>query len=130
MTQQTTDRVMEGKTYRQNMMDKLSIEAGEADTCRPEGGKDLYVQKLEKRIESLKGHLDDMTEKSRELETDLRKKFEADRKTLDNRIYDLKTRLDNVRRTSGDAWKEMGDGASRALTELMEGFKSAAAKFK
>ena len=26
MTQQATDRVMEGKTYRQNMMDKLSVQ--------------------------------------------------------------------------------------------------------
>jgi len=121
---------MEGKNYRQNMMEKLSIEAGEADTCKPEGEKDLYVQKLEKHIESFKGYLDDMTEKSQGLEADLRKQFDADKQTLDDRIYDLKSRLDDIRKTSEDAWKDVGKGTTNALKELAEGFKSAASKFK
>ena len=88
------------------------------------------MRKLEKHIESFKTHLDDMTEKSREMETDFRKNFDQDKKALDSRIYDLKSRLDHIRKASEDAWKDVGSGASKALKELTEGFKSAAEKFK
>lgn len=59
MKAKTTDRVMEGKQYRQHMMDKLSIETSEADTCIPaDDNKDLYVHKLENKVEWLKSMID------------------------------------------------------------------------
>ncbi|WP_022666990.1 hypothetical protein [Desulfospira joergensenii] len=130
MTQKTTDRVIEEKVKRQNMMDKLSIEAGQADTCRPEGRKDLYVRKLEERVESLKNILDHMTEKSREMEEDLRQAYESEKKTLESRLRNLQGSLGDIRRASEDAWQEMGAGTSKALKELVNGFKSAASKLK
>lgn len=130
MTQKTTDQVMAGKTYRQNLMNKLSIEAGQAHTCKPEGEKELYAQKLEQHIESLKAHLDDMAEKSQKMEIELRQAFEADKTTLNQQIEDLKIRLNKIRNSSELAWKEIGSGASNALKELIDGFKSAASKFK
>lgn len=129
MTEQTTDRVWEGKTYRQNIMDKISVEAGKVDTCRPEGEKELYAEKLEKHINNFKSHLDDMTRKSQDMEDGFRKEFDTEKQALEDRIRDLKIRLDQVRRASGSAWKEVGAGTSNALKELVDGFKSAASKF-
>ncbi|WP_319575928.1 hypothetical protein [uncultured Desulfobacter sp.] len=129
MTQKSRDRITEGKNYRQNMMDKLSIESGQVENCRPEEGKTMYVDKLEARIESLKSMLDDMTEKSRHIEGDLRIKFDRDKEELNSRIRNLKAGLSEIREAGGTAWKEMSTGTSKAMKELIEGIKSAAAKF-
>lgn len=129
MTQKSRDRVTEGKNYRQNMMDKLSIESGQVENCRPEEGKTMYVDKLEARIESLKSMLDDMTEKSRHIEGDLRIKFDRDKEELNSRIRSLKAGLSEIREAGGTAWKEMSTGTSKAMKELIEGIKSAAARF-
>lgn len=129
MTEKSTDRVTEGKNYRQNMMDKLSIEYGQVENCRPEEGKSTYVDRLEARIESLKFMLDDMTEKSRHIEGDLRTKFDRDKEELNSRIRSLKAGLSEIREAGGTAWKEMSTGTSNAMKELIEGIKSAVARF-
>lgn len=129
MTHHTTDRVTEEKNYRQHIMDKLSIESGEVETCRPEQGKETYADKLEARIESLKSMMDDMTEKSRHMEGDLRAKFDRDKQELDARIHRLKDSLLEIRGAGEAAWKEMSTGTSNAVKELIDGIKSAASRF-
>lgn len=129
MTDKSKDRVSEGKNYRQNMMDKLSVESGQVENCRPEEGKKMYVDKLEARIESLKSMLDDMTEKSRHIEGDLRTKFDRDKEDVNSRIQSLKAGLSEIREAGDTAWKEMSTGTSNGMKELIDAIKSAASKF-
>jgi len=129
MTQNTKDRVAKENNYRQHIIDQLSIESGQVENCRPEQGQQMYADKLEARIESLKSMMDDMTEKSRHMEGELREKFDRDRKELDSRIQRLKESLSDIRGAGEAAWKQMSSGTSKAMKELIDGIKTAATRF-
>jgi len=130
MTNQKTDQIFERQEYHQSLMDKMSIESSSVDTCQPEGEKTLYIGKLEQRVKSLKSIVEDMTEKSKNLEKKYRVEFEEDRKMIEDRYRILKERVNNVRQAGGDAWKELGKGTSSALENFTEGIKNAVSKFK
>lgn len=130
MTNQKADQIFERQEYHQSLMNKLSIESSSVDTCRSEGEKTLYIEKLEQRIKSLKSIVEDMTEKSKNLEKRFRTDFELDRKVIEDRYRTLKERVNNVRQTGGDAWKELGKGTSSALEDFTAGIKNAVSKFK
>jgi phage tail tape-measure protein len=130
MTNQKTDQVFERQEYHQSLMDKISIESSSVDTCRPEGEKTIYIEKLEQQIKSLKSIMEDMTEKSKNLEKGLRVEFEEDRKVMEERYSKLKERMNLVRQASREAWKELGKGTSSALEDFTEGIKNAVSRFK
>ncbi|MBU0995925.1 MAG: hypothetical protein KJ737_25805 [Proteobacteria bacterium] len=130
MTNQKADQIFERQEYHQSLMNKMSIESSSVDTCRPEGEKTLYIEKLEQRIKSLKSIVEDMTEKSKNLEKKFRTDFEEDRKVIEDRYHTLKERVNNVRQAGGDAWKELGKGTSSALEDFTAGIKNAVSKFK
>jgi predicted RNase H-like nuclease (RuvC/YqgF family) len=130
MTSQKADQIFERQEYHQSLMDKMSIESSSVDTCRPEGEKTLYIEKLEQRIKSLKSIVEDMTEKSKNLEKRFRTDFEEDRKVIEDRYRTLKERMNIVRQAGGDAWKELGKGTSSALEDFTAGIKNAVSKFK
>jgi predicted RNase H-like nuclease (RuvC/YqgF family) len=130
MTSQKADQIFERQEYHQSLMDKMSIESSSVDTCRPEGEKTLYIEKLEQRIKSLKSIVEDMTDKSKNLEKRFRTDFEEDRKVIEDRYRTLKERMNIVRQAGGDAWKELGKGTSSALEDFTAGIKNAVSKFK
>jgi uncharacterized phage infection (PIP) family protein YhgE len=130
MTNLKADQIFERQEYHQSLMDKMSIEFSSVDTCRPEGDKTLYIEKLEQQIKSLKSIMEDMTEKSKNLEKGFRAKFEEDRKVIEERYRTLNKRMNNIRQASGEAWKELGKGTSSALADFTEGIKNAVSKFK
>ncbi len=130
MTNQETDQIFERQKYHQSLMDKMSIESSSVDTCRPEGEKTLYIEKLEQRVKTLKSIVEDMTEKSKNLEKKYRVEFEEDRKMIEEYYRTLKERMNSVRQAGGEAWKELGKGSSRALENFTEGIKNAVSRFK
>ncbi len=130
MTNLKTDQIFERQEYHQSLMDKISIESSSVETLRPEGEKTLYIEKLEKQIKSLKSIVEDMTEKSKNLEKRFRADFEEDRKVIEYRYRTLKERVNNVRQAGGEAWKELGKGTSSALENFTAGIKNAVSRFK
>lgn len=130
MTTETTDRVAERKEYRQRILDKLEIETSEVETLRPENDKDLYVRVLEGKMTGLKSMIDEMTEKSKHLEKNLREEYEQDIKMLEMRYATARSKLEGVRQAGENAWKDLQTGAVNALRELGNGIKSAVSKFE
>ena len=132
MTTKNTDQIMEAKEYRQQMMDKLSLETSEADTCKPtdDDNKDLYVEKLESKVEQLKAMIDDMVDRSKSLEIGVKKEFEKEEERLTKRYQEAKSRLDEIRQSSGQAWKELQNSSFKAWKDLAFGVKEAISKFK
>jgi glucuronate isomerase len=98
MTNQKIDQIFEGQEYHRSLMDKKSIEPSFVDTCRPEGKKTLYIEKLEQRVKILKSIVEDMTENSKNLE----KKFKVE----EEYYRALKKRMNNIRQAGGEVWKE------------------------
>lgn len=130
MTNQKTDQIFKRQEYHQSLMDKMSIEASSVETYRPEGDKDLYADKLEKKMKNLKFIIDDMTEKSKHLEKRIRSEFNKDRNKIENRYLEIKDRINSIRSTGNDAWKELGKGTSKAFGDFTDGIKKAVEKFK
>ncbi len=130
MTNQKTDPIFERQEYHQSLMDKMRIESSSVDTCRPEGEKTLYIEKLEQRVKALKSIAEDMTEKSKNLGKKFRLEFEEDRKMIEEYYRTLKERMNNIRQAGGEGWKELGKGTSSALEDFTKGIKNAVSKFK
>lgn len=130
MTNQKTDPIFERQEYHQSLMDKMRMESSSADTCRPEGEKTLYIEKLEQRVKALKSIAEDMTEKSKNLGKKFRVEFEEDRKMIEEYYRTLKERMNNIRQAGGEGWKELGKGTSSALEDFTKGIKNAVSKFK
>lgn len=130
MTKKTADLTLDRQKYHQNIMDKISIESSSVDTCRPAGEKELYVEKLEQQVESLKSIIDDMTKKSKYLESEIRGEFNKDRNRIESGYQQIIERIGDVRKSGGDAWKELGKGTSNALQDFRDGIKHAIEKFK
>jgi ppGpp synthetase/RelA/SpoT-type nucleotidyltranferase len=100
MTNQKTDQIFERQEYYQSLMDKSRIESSSLDTGRPEGEKAFDIEKLGQRIKTLKSIMEDITEKSKNLE----KKFR-----LEEKYYrTLNERMNNFRHAGGEVWKECG----------------------
>ncbi len=129
MTAETTDRVMEGKEYRQKILDKLDMETSNAETLQALDDRDTYIQALEDKVEELKATLDEMTAKSKNMEKEVRAEYQEDVKMLEMRYAKAKAKLDDIRKTSGEAWKELQNGAFGALREFGNGLKNAVSKF-
>jgi len=106
------------------------MESSSVDTCRPEGEKTLYIEKLEQRVKALKSIAEDMTEKSKNLGKKFRVEFEEDRKRIEEYYRTLKERMNNIRQAGGEGWKELGKGTSSALEDFTKGIKNAVSKFK
>lgn len=130
MTSQKTDPIFERQEYHQSLMDKMRMESSSVDTCRPEGEKTLYIEKLEQRVKALKSIAEDMTEKSKNLGKKFRVEFEEDRKRIEEYYRTLKERMNNIRQAGGEGWKELGKGTSSALEDFTKGIKNAVSKFK
>ncbi len=111
-------------------MDKLSIESSSVETIRPDSDKDLYIESLEKRVDSLKSLVDDMMEKSKKLEKEARKEFDEELQEIDGYYSTLRTRFGKIRQSGGEAWTELETATTNAFEAFTKGVKNAVSKFK
>ncbi len=130
MTTETKDRVTEVKEYRQRMMDKLNMDTSTVETYVNEKDKNTYIAKLESKVDEMKSQLDQLTDKSKDLEKDVRAEFEKEKANLERRRIALKTKLDEVRNSGEEAWKDFHEGVVSAWNDLTDGFKNALSKFR
>lgn len=111
MTNKKTDQIFEGQEYHQSLMDKMSIEFFSVDT-RPEGEKTLYIEKLEQRVKTLKSIVEDITEKSKNLERKFR---------IEEEYYrTLKERMNNIRQAGGEVLKEFGVSKKNLVPQFVK----------
>lgn len=129
MTTETKDRAFKGRQYRQQIMDKLSIETSTAETFKPGKDKDNYLKTLEDNLDKLKSMIDDMKEKSINLEKDVKTEFEKETKKIQLRYDEAKSRLNDIRQSGEEAWTELHAGVLNAWRDLTKGMKSAISKF-
>jgi predicted nucleic acid-binding Zn-ribbon protein len=110
-------------------MDKLSVETSTVETFKPGKDKDNYLKNLEDNLDKLKSMIDDMKEKSINLENDVKTEFEQETEKLQHRYDEAKSRLNDIRQSGGGAWTELHNGVLNAWRDLTKGIKSAISKF-
>ena len=130
MTNAGTDRVMEEKAKRQEMLDSMDIEDSTAYTFSPPDDRDEYIQKLETQVAKVKKVMDKLAAKSETLESAAREDFEQHRQILQKRYDTMRSRLADIRNSGDAAWKDLRGGAQNAWSELADAAKRAAEKFK
>lgn len=129
MTTRTKDPFAERQEYGQQIMDRLVAETSTVETSKPFSCKDDFLRILENKLEKLKSIIDDMSENSRNLENNVKAEFERENKKLHQRYEKVRSRLNDIRQSGEDAWKELHDGALNAWQDLAEGIKNAVGKF-
>ena len=129
MTTGTKDSAFKARQYRQQIMDKLSVETSTSETFKPGNDKSHYLKILDENLEKLKSMIDDMKEKSINLEKDVKTEFEQETKKIQLRYDDAKSRLNDIRQSGEEAWTELHGGVLTAWRDLTKGIKSAISKF-
>lgn len=92
--------------------------------------KELYLQKLQARIDAWKADVDKLKAKASGASADVQLDMNQQIKELERRIEDGKAKLSELAGAGEDAWESIKDGVESAWDSLKSAATDAAAKFK
>lgn len=92
--------------------------------------KELYLQKLQARIDAWKADVDKLKAKASGASADVQLDINQQVKELERRIEDGKAKLSELAGAGEDAWESIKDGVESAWDSLKSAATDAAAKFK
>ncbi len=88
-------------------------------------------------VENLKNHLDQWNveiakweAKARVAKTDLRIDYEMQLESLRKQRDEAKAKLDDLQKSTGDAWQDLTKGADEAWAKMREAFEKASTHFQ
>ncbi|MDA3895943.1 MAG: hypothetical protein PF482_07340, partial [Desulfobacteraceae bacterium] len=111
-------------------MDRMFEETSTVETFKPGINKDKYIQELDIKIEQLETMINDMKDKSKNLENGVRAEFEKDIKKVQLSYDEAKSKINEIRQSGEEAWQELHEGVINAWKDLADGVKSAITKFQ
>jgi hypothetical protein len=88
--------------------------------------KQEYQQEMEAQISSLQTKVDEMKVKAALAKADAKDKYHEQIETLNANCEVAKTKLEELKLSSGNAWEEIKEGLDKAWDELQNAFKRAA----
>ncbi|MEZ0233274.1 MAG: hypothetical protein ACAH12_10575 [Methylophilaceae bacterium] len=92
--------------------------------------KDAYVEKLKAQLDEWSADIDVLEARARQVEADLRIKYESQVETLKLKREEAKLKLAEVQESAGDAWQELKKGGDEAWDAIKKSFEEARKKFK
>lgn len=107
---------------------KESAEAVDAAMKLADQTKDEYVAKLKSQVDDLEQRLETLRGKSKELGEEASEKWDDQIAKLENQKQELQDSVSDVADASGDAWRELARGTSKAGKDLAEALKKAEAE--
>ena len=95
--------------------------------------KDSYSKKMKAKFDDLNDkwnvERNKLEAKAQKAKVEVKKKFEEQLKTLQNRREKMRQKLDQVDTASEDAWKDFKEGVDNAWKSLNEAIKKARSHF-
>lgn len=91
--------------------------------------KEAYIDKFDAKIEELQADIDKLDAKARQSEADMRIKYQDELEQLKAQRDLAKSRLDEIKNSSDDAWEELKAGTEKAFDELKSSWNAAKSKF-
>jgi TolA-binding protein len=91
--------------------------------------KEEFQKKLEARLNSLDAEITKLREKGRDLKDESKVNFNQKMADLEVKRDAVRTKLAEVGKTSGDAWKDVQKGAQSAWEDLDKAFRDASHEF-
>ena len=91
--------------------------------------KEEFQKKLEARLNSLDAEIAKLREKGRDLKDESNVNFDRKMADLEVKRDAVRTKLAEVAKASGDAWKDVQKGAQSAWEDLDKAFRDASHEF-
>ena len=92
--------------------------------------KEAYEKKLQAQLDEWRLEIDKLKAKADKAEADAQLKYYKQIEDLRSRREEVKGKLDKLKASSGDAWKDLKGGIDSAWDALNDALKSARSRFK
>jgi len=92
--------------------------------------KDLYREKFEANLKELKAQIDVLEARADKVKAELKLDFKQQIKSLRQKRDSIANKLDQLKQSSGEAWKDLKNGLESATEELKGALGKAMDKFK
>ncbi|MDY6847716.1 MAG: hypothetical protein SV239_01090 [Thermodesulfobacteriota bacterium] len=92
--------------------------------------KEIYRAKIEAQLDEWGARIDQLKAKAKQADADMRIKLDEQIQSLKKRREDLRGRLDELKKSSGDAWHSISEGIDHAMDDLKGAWEEARKKFK
>jgi hypothetical protein len=94
------------------------------------GSKEHYQEKIESTLNEWGEEIEKLRKKADRMGADARDKYREQIEDLRARQETARIKLEDLKRTGGEAWEDLRHGAEAALDELKKGVEGAVAKLK
>ena len=94
------------------------------------GSRENYQEKIESTLNEWGEEIEKLRKKADQLGADARDKYREQIEDLRARQETARIKLEDLKRTGGEAWEDLRHGAEAALDELKKGVEGAVAKLK
>jgi hypothetical protein len=94
------------------------------------GSKEHYQEKIESTFNGWGEEIEKIRKKADQLGAEAREKYREQIEDLRARQETARKKLEDLKRTGGEAWDDLRNGAEAALDELKKGVEGAVAKLK
>ncbi|NLX05905.1 MAG: hypothetical protein GXY33_12265 [Phycisphaerae bacterium] len=92
--------------------------------------KDAYQEKMEAELKTLDGRIRELEGKAQEAEADRKIEYRHKVEDLKTKRGEARARLDQLKRSGGDAWKDMRSGFEHAYNDLRTAVTNAVSRFR
>jgi uncharacterized coiled-coil DUF342 family protein len=94
------------------------------------GSREHYQEQIESKLNEWGEEIEQLRKKADKLGGDAREKYKEQIEELRARQETARKKLEDLKRTGGEAWEDFRSGAEAALDELKKGVEGAIAKLK
>jgi len=94
------------------------------------GSREHYQEKIESTLNEWGEEIEKISKKADRLGADARDKYRQQIEDLRARQETARKKLEDLKRTGGEAWEDLRHGAEAALDELKKGVEGAVAKLR
>jgi hypothetical protein len=94
------------------------------------GSRELYQERIEAKLQEWGEEIESLRKKADKLGSEAKVKYRAQIDDLHARQETARIKLEELKRSGGEAWEDIRKGAESALEELKKGVEGAVGKMK
>jgi len=87
--------------------------------------KDLYQKKLESKLKEIKARMEMLEAKAVQAKAEFKPEYQKHLYELRQKREALRSKLDEIKKSSGEAWKDLKSGMEKAADDLKQAIDKA-----
>lgn len=92
--------------------------------------KDLYREKIEAKLKEIKARMELLEAKAAQVKAEAKLEYQRHLDELHQKREGLRSRLDELKSSGGEAWKDLRAGMEKAADDLKQAIDKALDKFR